>query len=646
MFKIYGDRPELWQWDLNQKLIVENDTINEVHFCDGIGNCSLVCEVYELDELRVANIPNVILQDNCDMNIFAFVKTDDGSYTKHREVIKVNRRSKPADYVYTETEVKSYEMLMEKLDEIEQGLIDKIDNEYEVKLQEKLVIFNDNADLKTEEFNENAVAKTTVFNQNVVTKIEAFNENAAAERTTFNNNATSKTEVFNNNAAGKVSEYNSNADEKLNAYNSNATEKVEEYNNNADNLISNVKETRNELERIKNDVLETGEASGTFVNLKDSTMAEYQELEISGVCEQGENPSPEYPQEISVIEKELKVVSCNKNLFNKNLATQLIGYYAQDGSFINDPNNIAFVGIKLPKTEVIITSNYNLKKLIGFTTEDYTKGTVLINPINLKTTYKNNGEYKYYGFYVSKEEYEREDFYIQIEKGNIETNFEEHLETVINVNLGNEFVGKINDTVKDTLRVSYNEEDGEYHLYLDKILGKLVLNGSESWSKSGASTDSILVVNIPISNVGSNIAISDNFILNNSNVEIGTFSIYNDNHNIRLCLDVTIIATIEETKQWLSENNVEIYYALAEPYTLDLGVIGMPITYDEVTNLFTDSDLLPTINAKYYRNFTETVRNLQINNDTLKNELASIENRLSVLEAAQVSAVNESEVIE
>lgn len=120
MFKIYGDRAELWQWDLNQKLIVENDTINEVHFCDGIGNCSLVCEVYELDGLRVANIPNVILQDNCDMNIFAFVKDQNGSYTKHREVLKVNRRSKPADYIYTDTEVKSYEKLEKRVTEIEE----------------------------------------------------------------------------------------------------------------------------------------------------------------------------------------------------------------------------------------------------------------------------------------------------------------------------------------------------------------------------------------------------------------------------------------------------------------------------------------------------------------------------------------------
>jgi hypothetical protein len=145
MFKIYGDRPELWQWDLNQKLIVEDVNVTEVHFYDGINSVALVCEVFELDGLRVANIPNVILQDNCDMNIFAWVIDNDGAYTKHREIIKVNRRSKPADYVYTENEVKTWEALSERVDEIEkngisneviEGAVEKYLNENPVDVPE------------------------------------------------------------------------------------------------------------------------------------------------------------------------------------------------------------------------------------------------------------------------------------------------------------------------------------------------------------------------------------------------------------------------------------------------------------------------------------------------------------------------------
>ena len=89
-----------------------------------------------------------------------------------------------------------------------------------------------------------------------------------------------------------------------------------------------------------------------------------------------------------------------------------------------------------------------------------------------------------------------------------------------------------------------------------------------------------------------------------------------------------------------------VIYALKTPYVLDLGVVEMPITYNEITNLFTDSDLLPQINAKYYRNFISTVRNLQVNEKALKQELVDINNRLSALETAQTSVASESEVVE
>ena len=72
----------------------------------------------------------------------------------------------------------------------------------------------------------------------------------------------------------------------------------------------------------------------------------------------------------------------------------------------------------------------------------------------------------------------------------------------------------------------------------------------------------------------------------------------------------------------------------------------MPITYNEITNLFTNSNLSPTINVKYYRNFISTVRNLQVNEKALKQELVDINTRLSALESAQTSVISESEVVE
>ena len=131
MFKIYDGRSQFYQWDIDRKVIVEDATINEVHFCNRTDECSLICEVYDLDGLRVANVPNILLQDNWRINVYAY----DTNYTKHCEVFEVVKRSKPADYIYTETEIKNYDDLAARVDEIEKNgisdeAVEKAINEY------------------------------------------------------------------------------------------------------------------------------------------------------------------------------------------------------------------------------------------------------------------------------------------------------------------------------------------------------------------------------------------------------------------------------------------------------------------------------------------------------------------------------------
>ena len=118
LFKIYDGRSQFYQWDLDRKIIVSDDTINQVHFCNRTDDCSLVCEVYELDGLRVADVPNILLQDDWRINVYGY----DHLYTKHSDVFEVVKRSKPADYVYTETEVLNYNTLLERLDDIETNI--------------------------------------------------------------------------------------------------------------------------------------------------------------------------------------------------------------------------------------------------------------------------------------------------------------------------------------------------------------------------------------------------------------------------------------------------------------------------------------------------------------------------------------------
>lgn len=117
MFSILDGRAKFYQWDLDRKLVVADETINQVHFCNRTDECSLVCDVYYEKDQRVVNVPNVLLQTDWRINVYGY----DKNYTKHNAVFEVVRRSKPADYVYTETEIKNYDDLAERINQIEQN---------------------------------------------------------------------------------------------------------------------------------------------------------------------------------------------------------------------------------------------------------------------------------------------------------------------------------------------------------------------------------------------------------------------------------------------------------------------------------------------------------------------------------------------
>ena len=117
MFIIEDGRDSFYQWDLNRRLIVRDNSITEVHFCNRTDDCSLVVEVYEENGSHYADVPNILLQTDWRINVYAF----DSEYTKHSMLFHVNARTKPADYVYTETEVKTWDTLAGQI----QGAIDE-----------------------------------------------------------------------------------------------------------------------------------------------------------------------------------------------------------------------------------------------------------------------------------------------------------------------------------------------------------------------------------------------------------------------------------------------------------------------------------------------------------------------------------------
>lgn len=118
-FQVFGERPALYQWDLNRRIVVSCDC-QEVHFSRGLEGEALVVETYTEDGTRYANVPNLLLQSALPLNVYAYVCGPE-QYTRRAATLEVNPRSKPADYVYTETEVKTYDALEARVKALEDG---------------------------------------------------------------------------------------------------------------------------------------------------------------------------------------------------------------------------------------------------------------------------------------------------------------------------------------------------------------------------------------------------------------------------------------------------------------------------------------------------------------------------------------------
>lgn len=112
MFKIYDGREHFYQWDLDRKLIVNDASIAEVHFCNRTGECSLVCETYKENDIALVDVPNVLLQTDWKIKVYAY----DDKHTKYEQCFEVVSRTKPEDYVYTEEELKTWEELEKKIE--------------------------------------------------------------------------------------------------------------------------------------------------------------------------------------------------------------------------------------------------------------------------------------------------------------------------------------------------------------------------------------------------------------------------------------------------------------------------------------------------------------------------------------------------
>ena len=202
------------------------------------------------------------------------------------------------------------------------------------------------------------------------------------------------------------------------------------------------------------------------------------------------------------------------------------------------------------------------------------------------------------GFYVYQKTFTNVNTEIMISTDGGE--YKPYQENITNIDLqGNELCSLPNGT-KDELVV----ENGIAKII--KKVGKIVLDGSEDWAEYTSQTSDGYRVYETTKPAGP----STSFWVNNgaySNYFKATngFNIKNSitgtKYGIYVNIDNTITNTIATFKTWLSTHNTEVYYALAEPETINLGTVEMPHTYEGVSNITNSADTEMVV--KYYKKF-------------------------------------------
>ena len=120
MFSIYLlDSSKLFQWDLNRKIkIIGKEDVDEVHFSHVGDEEALVVKPIKENNILIANIPNILLQESKDIFVYLVYKDK----TLKETFFTVGRREKPTDYLYTEIDILNYSSLEKRLAELEEKL--------------------------------------------------------------------------------------------------------------------------------------------------------------------------------------------------------------------------------------------------------------------------------------------------------------------------------------------------------------------------------------------------------------------------------------------------------------------------------------------------------------------------------------------
>ena len=111
MIKLADGRGSLYQWDTGRQ--VECDA-EQVHFSNHHYGTSIDVDVQN----GKATIPNQLLTSATPLKAWAWATDSNGEYTKEEQIFIVAKRNKPSDYVYTPTEIKTWQDLQNQIGDL------------------------------------------------------------------------------------------------------------------------------------------------------------------------------------------------------------------------------------------------------------------------------------------------------------------------------------------------------------------------------------------------------------------------------------------------------------------------------------------------------------------------------------------------
>ena len=95
----------VYQWDQNHTLNIEGENsqdVTTVPFTNKSRDKAIVCETTYVDGVKVANIPNEILEETYDVIAYVHVYNDNNAKTVEIINIPLIKRAKPTDYQFVD----------------------------------------------------------------------------------------------------------------------------------------------------------------------------------------------------------------------------------------------------------------------------------------------------------------------------------------------------------------------------------------------------------------------------------------------------------------------------------------------------------------------------------------------------------------